>query len=568
MKNIFVAYLLLTINLSHAQDRHAIIIDEIMADPAPIVGLPPNEWIELKNISTRAINLQNWRFCDENSQSGPFPFFILQPDSLVILCTPASSLSMQQYGQVIPVTSFPSLDNDGDLLFLKNNNGMIIHAVEYSKSWYNNAVKSDGGWTLEMIDTHFPCVGGQNWRSSSDLSGGTPGRKNAVNNTYTDSSPPILERSFLIDSNTIILLFNEPLDSSSASAIQNYNINNGITINRATPISPLFKQVRLVINQPLQQNIIYELSVKNVTDCMNNAIGISNKCRVAIPQTAEPKDVVINEILFDPRSGDGDFLEIYNRGEKVIDIKTFYIATRALNGSLNAPQQVITSPFYLYPRDHLVITEDQVALFLNYFVKYPEKVITQSSLPSFPNEEGNVILLNSQGVIVDEVNYKDDWHFSLITDTEGISLERIDPDGASNDRHNWHSAASSAGNATPGYKNSQYRVSDRQSSIIAIDPAFISPDNDGRDDFITIHYKITEPGFVGNFYIYDINGIMKNHLLKNALLGMNGSFKWDGLGENKNILSGGVYILVTEIFNLSGKIQKFKNVIVLVKKVL
>lgn len=41
--------LLLTPVCLLSQNRYDIVIDEIMADPSPQVGLPSNEWIELKN---------------------------------------------------------------------------------------------------------------------------------------------------------------------------------------------------------------------------------------------------------------------------------------------------------------------------------------------------------------------------------------------------------------------------------------------------------------------------------------------------------------------------------------
>ena len=150
-----------------AQNRYDVVIDEIMADPTPQISLPSNEWIELKNVSANPINLQNWRIGDATGQSGPMPNFVLQPDSFVIVCTGSAVAAMQVYGRVISVTSFPSLDNDGDQLFLKSNTGLTIHAVSYSLSWYQNAVKSDGGWTLEMIDTKNPCAGISNWKAST-----------------------------------------------------------------------------------------------------------------------------------------------------------------------------------------------------------------------------------------------------------------------------------------------------------------------------------------------------------------------------------------------------------------
>src|SRR5580765_8306318 len=113
----------------HAQNRYDVVIDEIMADPTPQVGLPNNEWIELKNTTSAPINLQNWRIGDATGQSGPLPNFTLQPDSFVIVCTGSAVAAMSVSGTTISVTSFPSLDNNGDQLFIKAANGKTIHAI-------------------------------------------------------------------------------------------------------------------------------------------------------------------------------------------------------------------------------------------------------------------------------------------------------------------------------------------------------------------------------------------------------------------------------------------------------
>ena len=173
---------------SHAQiaNRYDIVIDEIMVDPAPQVGLPNNEWIELKNTSAVAINLQGFRLADLTGQSGTMPSYLLKPDSFVIICTGSAVTAMSAFGPTISVTSFPSLDNNGDQLSIISPQGRVIHAVNYDISWYQNELKKDGGWTLEMIDTKNPCSGFTNWKASVDLKGGTPGKKNSVDAANAD----------------------------------------------------------------------------------------------------------------------------------------------------------------------------------------------------------------------------------------------------------------------------------------------------------------------------------------------------------------------------------------------
>ncbi len=547
-----------------SQNRYDIIIDEIMADPSPQVGLPNNEWIELKNTSSVPVNIQNWRIGDQTGQSGPLPNFVLQPDSFVIVCTGSAVTALQPFGTTISVTSFPSLDNAGDQLYLKSSSGIIIHAVRYSDTWYQNSLKAEGGWTLEMIDTFSPCAGIKNWKASTDASGGSPGRKNSVDAINPDQTGPALIKVFSADNSHLIAVFDEPIDSLSGSIISNYSLDGGLSVQFAVPHGPLFDRVELQLSASMQAGIIYHLVISNVNDCRNNPI-ISGMARTGVPGDAVEGDIIVNEILFNPRSGGSDYVEFYNRSDKILDAGRLYIANRNSSGAISSTRILGADPFYIFPGDYPVVTENAVGLSIDYLVKSPEAVLEISSLPSFPDNEGVCVILNFQGDVLDEVAYKDDWQFALIDNHDGVALERIDPEGSSQDAGNWHSAASTAGYGTPTYKNSQYKLVQPVNAKIEATPKLFSPDNDGKDDIATIRYKTTEPGYVANITIYDAHGRPVRYLVKNGTMGLEGSWTWDGLDEKRSRLYIGTYIIFTEIFNLQGKKEAFKNVVVLAR---
>lgn len=565
MRKLFLILLLAPL-YSLAQTRYDVVIDEIMADPTPQISLPSNEWIELKNVSANPVNLQNWRIGDATGQSGPMPNFVLQPDSFVIVCTGSAVTAMQVYGRVISVTSFPSLDNDGDQLFLRSNTGLTIHAVSYSISWYQNAVKSDGGWTLEMIDTKNPCAGISNWKSSTDVRGGSPGIKNSVDAVNNDQGSPSVKNAYAIDNLNIVILFDEPVDSLKGATLANYSIDGGLSLQTATSISPLFDKVQVRLSTAMQPNTVYTITVNNVTDCRNNGIGTRNKAKVGLPVDAATTEMVINEILFNPKSSGSDYVEFYNRSNKIFDASKMYVANRNSSGAISSTRLISTIAYYIFPGKYIVVTEDAINLSLDYMVQNPDAVFVVSSLPSFPDDEGDVILLNFQGAVVDEVKYKDDWQFALLDNPDGVSLERIDPDGPSQNADNWHSAASTAGYGTPTYKNSQYKLLQNINATVEVTPKVFSPDNDGRDDIATIQYKTTEPGYIANITIYDANGRPVRNLVRNGTLGLQGYWTWNGLNDNRGQLPVGTYILFTEIFNLNGKKEVFKNVVVLARQ--
>ncbi len=550
-----------------SQNRYDIVINEIMADPSPQVGLPNNEWIELKNTTAAPVNLQNWRIGDASGQSGPMPNFTLQPDSFVIVCTGSAVAALSAFGTTISVTSFPSLDNDGDQLFIKAANGTIIHAIAYTSGWYQNDLKKEGGWTLEMIDTKNPCTGMDNWKASSSATGGTPGKKNSVEALNNDATAPQLKRAYTTDNVTIILVYDESVDSLSGATISSYSIDGGLTLISAASIAPLFNQVQLKAATPLQANTVYNITANNIKDCKGNMIGNANKVRVGLPEDAAAGEFIINEILFNPRSNAFDYVEFYNNSNRIFDASKLYIANRNSSGVISSIKVLSAVPFYIFPGDFIVETEDANNLSLQYLVKNPDHVLLISSPPSFPDDEGTVITLNFQGNVIDEVKYKDDWHFKLIDNAEGVAIERIDPAGVSQDAANWTSAASTSGYGTPTYKNSQYKLLSSINAVIAVTPKVFSPDNDGRDDIATIQYKVAEPGYIANITIFDASGRAVRNLVRNGTLGLDGYWNWDGLDDKGLKLPIGTYIVFTEIFNLQGKKEKFKNAVVLARKI-
>ncbi|MDQ6901740.1 MAG: lamin tail domain-containing protein [Bacteroidota bacterium] len=549
----------------YTPQQYDVVIDEIMADPTPQVGLPNSEWIELKNTSSLPINLLGWKLADATGKSGAMPNFMLQPDSVVIVCAASALPALSNFGKAISVTGFPSLDNDQDLIALYSSTGKTIHAVQYSSAWHKNDLKKDGGWSLEMIDTKSPCVGFNNWTSSVDQNGGSPGKKNSVNGVVKDDISPKLLRAFAKNDSTITLVFNEPLDSLEAAKIDHYKISNGVVALKVNTLAPVFDRVDIVLSNPITTGIIYTIVSSGVTDCIGNPIAVNNVARFGLTSEANNLDVVINEILFNPKPQGVDYVELYNRSKKIIDLNEIYIANRNASNVISSIQKLAGNHLLLFPGDFILISADPAAVKNQYITLNPEAFITTRPMPSLPDNEGDVVILNNQGNIVDEVKYSDKWHFPLVRNKEGVSLERIDYEGLSV-QSNFHSAATSAGFGTPGYKNSQYRLNEEVQGTISVSPEIFSPDNDGVDDFATINYSFPAPGYVSNITIFDASGRVVRYLQRNALNGIKGYYRWDGLDDKSKQLPQGIYIIYTEIFNTEGKRNQFKNTIVLARR--
>ncbi|HEY0060024.1 MAG TPA: hypothetical protein VGB56_12890, partial [Flavisolibacter sp.] len=307
------------------------------------------------------------------------------------------------------------------------------------------------------------------------------------------------------------------------------------------------------------------IEVNGIRDCSQNTIGAFNKTAIGLAVPPIRSEIIINEMLFNPHPGASDYVELFNPGNGVIDAAGLYLATRSSSGVISNPKKLFSSPYYLFPGEYLVITEDLLSMEQHYFVKNRDAVCAIASLPSYPDSDGTVVLADAQSIVIDEVRYDEDWHFGLIVNPEGIALERMNPLLPSGDRNNWHSAAQTAGFGTPGYQNSQWQ-GQADGGKLEVSPRVFSPDNDGHDDVASIHYGPAETGYVANVFILDAGGRTVRHLVKSALLALEGSWTWDGLGEKREQLVAGPYIIFTQLFNLEGKKKEYKNLVVLARK--
>jgi hypothetical protein len=533
-----------------------VLINEIMADPDPMIGLPDAEYVELYNRSDRLISLGGWTLSDANT-SAKLPSVYLWPDSFVVVTAIGNLPKFTFIGNIVGVGSFPSLGNEGDVLTLKDALGNTIHHLRYTDAAYQSAIKKKGGWSLELVDALNPCGNDQNLSASIDITGGTPGRINAAAGRRKDKSAPQLVSAYPINTHVLELRLNESIDSTTLGLLTSYAVNNGIGNPIALKyVAPDFQRIFLTFQDSFDRNTQYRIILSEITDCAGNKIGSSDYADFGLPVSIAPNDLVINEILFDPKGDGSDFIEVYNRSNKIIDLKNLFIANTNDDGSIKDFYPIDSTGLLFLPQTYLVLTDNPTNIKSEYSVPQPQNLI-QCKLPSFSNTAGTCVLIDKMGNRFDEFTYSDEMHYPLLDTKDGVSLERIDANRPTADRTNWTSASSTSGYATPTYRNSQF-ASVESDGILHVEPEVFSPDGDGWNDEVHFSYEMESSGFTGNMTIYNSSGYPVKRLLKNELLGSRGVFSWNGFTDDGNKASIGIYICYFEAFHLSGKVVKKK----------
>ena len=433
-----------------------------------------------------------------------------------------------------------------------------------------------------------------NWELLHDISGGTSftSAGNVTDNTYqftdyfgirctytssrhdkfffddfvvtgrviVDTKPPTILAINVINSSKLQVQFSENLDPSSVQ-LADFHINQGVTI---LDIHVEMDNILLETSE-LTNGRTYEIFISEVSDENGNEIESNSFFDFQYLEYGNPEigDILLTEVLFNPRMNAVDFVELYNASEKFFDLSQFFLA-RKNNDTLDQVRQIKELEILFAPKRYLALCEDSDILAFEYPDGDYNNFVTIDDLPSYNDDEGTVILLSPDLDTLQLFDYQEDFHFQLLKDVEGISLERIVLSGIENDPNLWRSASSLAGFATPGKENSQTILNLSPSGKMTIEPKVFIPGNTGTGrDFTTINYEFnSSTGKFANVTIYDKNGRLVKQLTNGASLSTSGFLRWDGTTDRGNFAKMGYHVVIFEIYDAAGNTETMKGTVV------
>jgi hypothetical protein len=253
-------------------------------------------------------------------------------------------------------------------------------------------------------------------------------------------------------------------------------------------------------------------------------------------------DIVVNEVLFNPIDGDNDFVEIINRSTKTLCLKGLQLGNYYANVPANFKS--ITDAYdFLKPQEILVLCQSKETLLKYHLTALEHRIIELESMPSYNNDIGAVVL-SFDSTIIDEFHYDEEMHFDLLTDVEGVSLERISTE--INSVNNWYSAAEQDSFSTPTLVNSQAQLLLTPQELMSLSQPVISPNNDGTNDLLSIQLRLNASGYRGRIHVFNPQGFLIKTLVNNALFGTSETFFWDGTTDRNEVAKAGLYIVWLE----------------------
>ena len=527
-----------------------VIITEIMADPTPSHGLPEREYLEITNRTADSLLTGGIMLI-----SGPDTAFLstgwIEPGGRMILCSTGSRSDLLPYGQVMAVKSFPSLNDSGELIALRDPYGRLIHAVCYGPEFLGDGPRSGGGWSAELTDLQNPFNEPYAWSPSVDPSGGTPGRTNSTVENVPDSRCPRVIAVWPAAPDTVAVLFDETVLLAGAVSWT----ADGRSTPPSVPGDHIDRTALVPLGEDLVPGAVITLVVPpQVTDFAGNA-PCRNQFMTGLPSDPLPGDILFNELMPDPAEECSEYIELYNNSGKIFDLSRLFLA----GGIKAAATEITENHRQLLPGGLVALTEGKEDFALAYPCGDGDQVFVADRLPVMPDDEGNLILYDRSLVIIDRVFYSSSMHMMFLSGTGGVALEKVALSLASDVPGNWHSATEVCNWGSPGAPNS-VRIEETGEAVgMTLSSGRVSPDGDGFEDLISINVFPGGEENVITVTVFNDRGYPVRRLAERVAAGAGTSFIWDGLSDGGARLPAGLYIVIAESYDTTGSTRRWKE---------
>jgi hypothetical protein len=516
-----------------------------------VAGLPEREYLELFNGGSLPVNMKNW-ILELGSKQKTFPDLTVLPGGFLLVVAPGGAKELEFYGKTLEISGF-GVTNSGMVLTLYDSGKKLVDQVAYLPGMHTKGF-GEGGFSLERIDPGRMCGQAANWATTLSSRGGTPGAVNTIFASNPDHLPPqVVSTNYKIDF-PLEVQFNERVTIPAAVNGLLKEIPDGIEVDSVKLEQG--NQLLKIWFQPLSviSGVNYSMILHGVADeCGNGMADYLLKYGYYLP---ERSDLLISEVLFNPYPEGFDFVEIYNNCAHKVDLSDLFLATRDELMGLKQITPIALNQDFLDAGAYLAVTRSREGVVRFYPLSWQYALLEAEKFPSLSDQSGTVVLLGKHQEVLDEMSYNDHMHDPLISEKEGISLERVSFDLPASRKENWHSAAKSAGFATPGYKNSSGAVLDSTRQMVKIDPVIFSPNGDQINDLLNISLVLGEPGWILNITILNCAGRVVRNLANNLTTGSSDVLVWDGLGDDCQVVELGIYLLNFSFFHPSGKCHK------------
>lgn len=533
--------------IQSAPSKAQLIINEVMANPNGS-NLPPYEYIELLNNSAQAIELSTIELSVNNNRAY-LPAYILAPQQYILLCSQEAAPQFARYGNVLALPRWFILPNSSGRVTLIQN-GADIDQVNYKDSWHSNTTKKNGGWSLERINPNWVCDAKENWTSSFSPSGGTPGRKNTALNK--NNRPNIFITDVRINNKVLEVSLNQPLAEISTLTTTNFEVDKNIGIPKQLDWDDQHTLLTLTFDSPFQENEVYLLKSSPFIYC-SFRISFADTY-FTIQPALQKENIIITEILFNPKQGGFDFVEIYNRTLYPVNLKNWQLGNRTLSDKF----------LLIEPHNYMAFTVNKSILLQHYPTAAFDNIIEVPSLPPYPNQQGNVLLYDNNKVLMDSIYYNATMHDPLYVNVKGISLERQSLVPTHHLFTSFGSSASIHEGATPGYANSIGTDQLATKNKFILRSKTVSPNDDNFEDNLEIQYTFDSQDYYLSVNIYNDIGVLINRLIRHEKAGTTGEIRWNARNETGQKVKAGYYIIIAEIYSNKGRKQRFKEAFLVV----